>query len=99
LNNRLGPESGVAKKSMFGGRAWLLNGNLLCAAREDRMLLRLGKGKDGWAIDHPGVVPMMSRGRRMQGWVHATSEAFGDDVLREKLPDAALGFVRCLPAK
>ena len=29
---------------MFGGWAWLLRGNLVCGAREDGLLARLGKG-------------------------------------------------------
>lgn len=42
---------------------------------------------------------MMMGSRRMQGWVRAAPEAYGDDALRRKLLDAALGFVRSLPAK
>jgi hypothetical protein len=52
---------------MFGGRAWLLNGNLLCGARDDGMLARLGKDNEDWALQLKGVVPMMSRGRPMRG--------------------------------
>jgi hypothetical protein len=90
---------GLTEKTMFGGNAWLLNGNLLCGAREDGMLARLGKGKDGWALALPEIAPMMSRGRPMPGWVRAGPGAFGDDALRRKLLDAALAFVRSLPAK
>ncbi len=32
-----------------------------------------------------GIVPMMSRGRRMQGWVRAGPATFGDDASRQKL--------------
>jgi hypothetical protein len=35
----------------------------------------------------------------MHGWVRAGPDAFGDDALRRKLIDAALAFVRALPAK
>jgi TfoX N-terminal domain len=90
---------GLTEKSMFGGRAWLLNGNLLCGAREDGMLARIGKDKDAWALALSDIAPMISRGRRMQGWVRAGPGAFGDDALRRKLLDAALAFVRSLPAK
>lgn len=51
---------------MFGGWVWLLWG-----ARDDGMLVRLGKGNDGWALDIPGVEPMISRGKHMSGWVRA----------------------------
>ncbi|NHF72589.1 TfoX/Sxy family protein [Paracoccus xiamenensis] len=94
LRGDLGDMSGLTEKAMFGGWAWLLDGNLLCAARDDGMLARIGKDRDGWALDMPCVVPMISRGRRMQGWVRAGPSAFGDDALRRKLVDAALAFVR-----
>lgn len=84
---------------MFGGWAWLLNGNLLCGARADGMLARLGRDRDGWALEVPDIVPMVSRGRRMHGWVRAGLGAFGDDDLRRKLVHAALAFVRTLPPK
>ena len=89
----------MSERSMFGGWAWLLDGNLLCAARDDGMLARLGKDKDGWALDMPDIIPMISRGRRMQGWVRAGPSAFGDDAVRRKLINAALAYVRSLPPK
>lgn len=99
LRDDLGDAPGLTEKALFGGWAWLLDGHLFCAARDDGMLARLGKDKDGWALDMPDVIPMISRGRRMQGWVRAGPSAFGDDALRRKLIDAAILFVRSLPAK
>ena len=99
LREDLKAQSGLAETSMFGGRAWLLNGNLVCGARDDGMLVRLGKDNDGWALALPEVAPMMSRGRPMPGWVRAGPAAFGDDALRRKLLEAALAFARSLPGK
>jgi hypothetical protein len=99
LKDGLGNRPDLSEKAMFGGWGFLLNGNLLCAARDDGMLARLGKGNDGWALQLPGIIPMISRGRHMQGWVRADAEAYGDDALREKLLDAALAYVSGLPAK
>ncbi|KVN00724.1 MULTISPECIES: TfoX/Sxy family protein [unclassified Burkholderia] len=92
-------EPNVVAQAMFGGWAWLLDGHLLCAARDDGMLVRLGKGNDGWALKHPGIVRMISRGRPMLGWVRAAPDAYGNDALRRSLIDAALTFVRSLPPK
>ena len=50
LNDSLAGVPGLTTKAMFGGLAWLVNGNLLCGAREDGMLVRLGKDKDAWAL-------------------------------------------------
>jgi TfoX N-terminal domain len=99
LRADLAAEPSLREKAMFGGRAWLLDGNLLCGAREDGMLARLGAGNDDWALRTPGIAPMISRGRPMRGWVRAGPEAYGDDALRRRLIDAALAFVRGLPAK
>jgi len=99
LNEDLGPVRGLTAKAMFGGWTWLLNGNLLCGARHDGMLARIGKSNEDWALKTPGIAPMVSRGRRMSGWVRATPEAYGDDVLRRKLLAVALEFTGSLPKK
>ncbi|MDK1375067.1 MULTISPECIES: TfoX/Sxy family protein [unclassified Sinorhizobium] len=95
----LGERPGLSEKPMFGGLAFLLNGNLLCGAREDGMLARLGKGNDDWALALPGIVQMVMGERRMHGWVRAGAEAYGDDALRRRLLDAAKGYVETLPPK
>lgn len=63
------------------------------------MLVRLGKGLDGWALKHKGIGAMEMKGRSMPGWVRVQAAAYGDDALRAKLIAAALDFVRALPAK
>ncbi|MCH8622422.1 TfoX/Sxy family protein [Undibacterium sp. TS12] len=87
----------ISSKPMFGGLAWLLKGKLLCGARADGMLVRLGKGNDAWALAIEDIQPMLSRGRAMPGWVRAGPEAYGEDKIRRKLIDSALQFVLSLP--
>lgn len=99
ITDDLGSERGIKGKAMFGGWAWLLNGKLFCGARDDGMLIRLGKGNDSWALQISGIVPMVSRNRIIQGWVRADPQVYGDDELRAGLLSRALAFVRSLPAK
>jgi TfoX N-terminal domain len=84
---------------MFGGMAWLVHGNLLCGARKDSLLVRLGKDRDAWALEQSGIELMVMQGRRMSGWVRAKAEAYGNDSLRGKLIAAALEFSSTLPKK
>jgi hypothetical protein len=91
--------SGLTQKGMFGGWMWLLHGNLLCGAREEGLLVRLGKDRDGWALAIDGIEPMFSGARRMHGWVRAAPHVYADAALRRLLIDGALGFVRSLPRK
>lgn len=99
IRQELSARSGISEKPMFGGLAFLLDGHLLCGARNDGMLVRLGKGNDGWALALDGIELMVMGDRRMNGWVRAGPAAFGDDGLRKRLLDAALAYVLALPPK
>ena len=99
IREDLPSDPALTEKAMFGGWAWLLNGNLLIGARSDGMLARLGKGNDAWALGLPDVWRMISRGRAMDGWVRARPTAYGDDAVRLRLMEGALGYVRGLPPK
>lgn len=90
---------GVTGKAMFGGWAWLINGNMFCGSRDDGLLVRLGKGRDDWALGINGIEPMISRGKPMSGWVRCDASAFGEDDLRKQLISSAIDFVLTLPGK
>lgn len=99
VRDDLGPLPGSSDKKMFGGLAWLLDGHLLCGARDVGLMVRLGKGNDAWALEYPDVEPMVMQGRAMSGWVRVGLDGCADDDLRKRLLDAAVAFVRTLPPK
>jgi len=99
MRDQLSLLEGLSEKAMFGGLAWLMNGHLLCAARDDGALIRLGKGYDRKVLAISGITPMISRGRIMEGWLRVEAETFADDLLAEKLLEEAVAFVRALPCK
>lgn len=99
ISDELAEIPGVTQKAMFGGLAWLVHGNLLCGARKDSMLVRLGKGNDAWALKISGVTLMIMGKRQMHGWIRVAPGVYGDDSLRRKLLQAALEFARSLPKK
>jgi TfoX N-terminal domain len=99
LSENLAGTPGLTQKAMFGGMAWLVNGNLLCGASDAGMLVRLGKDNDAWALKIPGIALMVMQGRKMNGWVRTAPNVYGDDPLRRRLLKAALEFNRTLPKK
>ena len=99
IRNDLPRGLGLTETAMFGGLAWLVDGHLTLGARGDGMLARLGRGNDAWALALPDIGPMISAGRRMDGWVRAGPAAYGEDAVRARLIEAALAFVRTLPPK
>jgi TfoX/Sxy family transcriptional regulator of competence genes len=95
----LGSLPGLTGKAMFGGWAVLLHGNMLCGVRKDSLMLRIGSDNEPWALDIPGVSPVIMRSRRMHGYVRAAPEAYVDDAVRQRLLDAAVAFNRTRPRK
>ncbi len=95
----LGDLPGLSEKSMFGGWAFLLHGNLVCGARHGSLMLRVGPANEGWALTIPGVDPVSMRGRRMRGYVRASPQAYSLDDNRQRLLDAAIAFTLSLPKK
>jgi hypothetical protein len=99
VNDALRGQSGLLAKGMFGGWVWMQHGNLLCGARTDGLLVRLGKDNVAWALDVPGIAGMMSGTRPMRGWVRATPEAYGESAVFDRLIAEALALVATLPRK
>ena len=90
---------GLSEKRMFGGLAFMLNGNMLCGVHPGGAMYRVGKDNEPFALAVPGARRMDFTGRRMGGFVEADDDAMADDSRRARLTDLALDFVRALPAK
>ncbi len=90
---------GLSGKAMFGSWCWLVDGNLLCCASQQGVMVRLGKGNEQRALDQPGITPFINGKRGMPGWVLVAPETIASDSLARSLIDGALAFVRGLPPK
>lgn len=93
-------EPGLAEKRMFGGLAFLVNGNMAVAASgQGGLLLRIDPSQAESLVDHQHVFRFEMRGREMDGWLRVDSEAVEtDDALRRWL-DHGLTYARSLAPK
>jgi TfoX/Sxy family transcriptional regulator of competence genes len=64
-------EGDVTERSMFGTRAFLLDGSLVVTVREEGLLVRVGTAGLDDAIAR-GARPAQMGQRQMKGWVHVT---------------------------
>ena len=88
------------EKRMFGGLAFMVEGNLTIAASRSGGLLVRTDPDEAAAIDAlPGVEPMEMRGRKMPGWVFVDADALTDEADLDAWVDRALAFVATLPPK
>jgi hypothetical protein len=88
----------VREMRMFGGTAFMLDGNMLAAASKRGLLLRIGRERQPTALSRPGVRPMEMRGRVMEGYVYVDPPALTGGAMQQWLQEA-LAFVRTLPPK
>jgi len=87
------------RKSMFGGIAFMVNGNMSYGSSGDEMHVRVGPEAYGDALSQPGAGPMEFTGRSMKGWVTVEGPAdLSDDQIRDWAV-RTLNFVKTLPAK
>lgn len=99
LREALADRPGVSEKRMFGGLAFLLNGNMLCGVHKGGGMLRVGPKAYAQALAVEGVQPMAITGRPMTGFVDLTPEVMGDSAILSMLLAMALDFVGPLPGK
>lgn len=100
LRDDLEPFGRFSERRMFGGLAFLRDGNLLAGLLSRGIFYRIGKEAAATALARPGVHPFeMGRVKSMGGVVILDDEGAGDDALRRDLLAQALAFVSCLPPK
>jgi TfoX/Sxy family transcriptional regulator of competence genes len=93
-------EEGVDERGMFGGLAFLVDGNMAVAVSgRGALLMRLGQDGAQAAAGRPHVRPAVMRGREMRGWVYVDFAGVRTKRQLQAWVARALAFARTLPAK
>ena len=86
----------LTEKTMFGGLAFLVGGNMAIAASgQGGLLVRVDPDDSAELTAQPGVEVMVMRGRAMPGWLRV--DAAPGDVAA--WVDRGIGYASTLPAK
>jgi TfoX/Sxy family transcriptional regulator of competence genes len=89
--------SGATEKKMFGGLAFLVNGNMAVAASgQGGLLVRVDPDEGAELVATTPARPMEMRGREMAGWLRVDVES--DDELAEWV-ERGVAYARTLPPK
>lgn len=100
IRNLLPPGVQAQEKKMFGGMAFMIDGNMLvCPTRDGALIVRVGKDGMAAALQKPGAEIMDMGGRTMNGFVVLSGDALEDDEVLAQWIGVAHAFVRTLPAK
>jgi TfoX/Sxy family transcriptional regulator of competence genes len=98
IRDRVRDTAGVREKRMFGGLAFLTDGNMTVGVHGDDLIVRLAPDDTDKALAEPSVRPFDITGRPMRGWILVAGEVLDDDILDEWIARAR-AFVATLPPK
>jgi TfoX/Sxy family transcriptional regulator of competence genes len=100
IREYLATESGVTEMRMFGGLAFLVNGNMAVAASgKGGLLLRCDPAQTAALAGEPHVAPFEMRGKPMAGWLRVDAPAVDDDTGLRRWITIGAGYARSLPPK
>ena len=89
---------GFTHKEMFGGIAYLLNGNMCVGVHKEELIIRYDQRKDEEVIKNKNIRPFDITGRPMKGWALVNSDGLKGNGLK-KWFDLSLDFGKTLPPK
>lgn len=100
VREQLADEAGVTEKAMFGGLAFLLNGNMTVAASgQGGLLVRVDPAASDAAVARQHASIAVMRGREMPGWIRVAAEGVRTKRQLSSWTRRSLEFVRTLPPK
>jgi len=98
LRDLLADEPAITEKKMFGGLAFLLQGNMcVSASGSGGLLARIGPAESRALTSQKSVALMEMGGRTMDGWITVTPEVLESDL--ELWVKRSIAFAKTLPPK
>jgi len=96
---RIGGHPGLTEKRMFGGIAFMINGNMAVGVSGDELMVRIGKDVHDEMVALPGARTFDMSARPMRGWLAVTREGFATDADLNRWIDRGVAFAEGLPGK
>lgn len=76
----LGESDSLTEKQMFGGLAFMLNGNMACGVVGEELMVRVGPENYDAALHERYTRPMDYTGRPLKGMVYVEEDAIAEDL-------------------
>jgi TfoX N-terminal domain len=93
-------QPGLTEKQMFGGLAFLINGNMsVSASGQGGLLLRVDPAETETLVREPHAQRFEMRGRAMDGWLRVDAEGVQSRSELERWVAVGVSYARSLPAK
>jgi hypothetical protein len=100
IRKLLAGERGLTEQKMFGGLAFLINGNMAVAASgQGGILVRVDPEESDKLVRTTKATKMVMRGRAMAGWLRVDAEDVRQRRQLARWADRGVGYAKTLPKK
>ncbi len=99
VRSALAGRANLTERKMFGGIAFMLNGNMAAGVAKDDLIVRLDPEEHESALDEPGARMFDMTGRPMTGWLLVGREGTASDDSLTAWVERGAAFATSLPAK
>ena len=100
IRGQLEDEAGLTEKRMFGGLAFLINGNMaVSASGQGGLLLRVDPAQTDQLAAEPHARPFVMRGREMDGWLRVDTDGLDSNAEFAQWVARGVAYARTLPPK
>lgn len=99
IRNAMQNTPGLSERHMFGGIAFMVEGNMCCGVIEDNLVVRVGPDIYDATLHEPHTRPMDFTGRPLPGFVYVDRAGFANDASLMEWIERGVRFVRTLPPK
>ena len=90
---------GVREQKMFGGLAFMVDGNMACSIHGGELIVRVGRDNFEDALSLPNTRPFDMTGRPMRGFVFVSADGLATDDGLATWAGQGIAYAASLPPK
>jgi len=99
IRDSLDQVPGLVEKKMFGGVAFMVQGNMACGVHKDMLMVRVGPERYEETILMPHTRPFDMTGRPMKGWLLIEAGGMESEADLKDWLNQGVEFAMTLPPK
>jgi TfoX/Sxy family transcriptional regulator of competence genes len=100
IRELIGPQRGVEEKRMFGGLAFLINGNMsVVVSSHGGLMVRVPRDETDKLLAREHVEPMVMAGRETRGWLRVMDDGVKSKRQLQSWVGRGVDYAKSLPPK
>ena len=99
VRKQLGRKAGLVEKKMFGGLAFLINGNMSVGVHGNELIVRVAPESTDATLKETGARVFDLTGRPMKGWLLVGDAGINDPASLTKWVRRGVDYASALPKK